>query len=500
MKPVIPGLVIAVVMVARTHCALADWNAGLRDMDALFEKFASEHHAPGLVYGVVRDGSLVHVHGIGVQDLHSRAPITGNSVFRIASLTKSFTALAALSLRDQGRLDLDAAAVNLVPELALVSLAGYGPITPRQLISHTAGLVTDDPWADRQLDMSEQAFSDLLRQGLPLVHAPGESFEYSNTGYAVLGRVISNASGKPYQDYITQVLLRPLGMHATVWDTREVPAERHTTGYSWIDDHFEEQPALPDGAFAAMAGLNTSAKDFGAYVAWLLSAWNNQSTPVPDSISPATVREAGRAAVLSQVGLRRNGPDGKACPVAWQYGAGFYVVTDCELGTMLRHPGGLPGYGSQLLLLPDAGVAIFAFASVTYAPLSEPVIDAAIRLKRAGLLEVPEKAPSSALLSAAAAALRAYQAGDMNAAAEEFAPNVLLDQTAAQRNAALRRYREAVGDCTATVPSEVLHALAARFTLECDKGTLDAAILLYPTNPPKIQYLSLELPSAQATD
>jgi hypothetical protein len=150
-----------------------------------------------------------------------------------------------------------------------------------------------------------------------------------------------------------------------------------------------------------MGGLSTSATDYARYVAWLLSAWDTQHASFRGSIAAASVREAGQGAVLSRVGQRENGPDGKPCPVAWLYGAGFYVVTDCELGTMLRHPGGLPGYGSQVLLLPQAGVGIFAFANLTYSHLWEPVLDAAVRLKRAGLLKDTAAKPASALLQAA---------------------------------------------------------------------------------------------------
>lgn len=470
------------------------WDAALGDTDALFRKFATETHAPGLVYGVVRDGRLVHVQGFGVQDISSRTPVSADTVFRIASLTKSFTALAVLKLRDQGRLDLDAPATGLVPELKSVSLAGNaaGPIRLRQLLTHTAGWVTDDPWGDRQLDLPEPAFSDLLAQGIPLARTPGEAFEYSNTGYAVLGRVISNVSGQRYQDYISQVLLRPLGMASTFWERRDAPAARRAVGYSWVDDHLEEQPSLSDGAFGAVAGLSTTAHDYARFVAWLLSAWSARPNAVADTIDAATVREAGRGTVLSQIGQRANGPDGKTCPVAWMYGAGFYVVSDCELGTMLRHPGGLPGFGSQVLLLPRAGVGIFAFANLTYAHLSDPVVEAAVHLKRTGLLAEPTAPLSAPLARAAAAALRIYRAGDVGVALDELAANVLLDRPAAQRNAALRRSQEVMGTCMTVAPTEVRHALGGRFELTCEHGQVDVTILLAPTSPPQIQYLEFE--------
>jgi len=241
-----------------------------------------------------------------------------------------------------------------------------------------------------------------------------------------------------------------------------------------------------------MGGLSTSATDYARYVAWVLSAWDARHTPFSASIAAASVREAGQGAVLSRVGQRENGPDGKPCPVAWLYGAGFYVVTDCELGTMLRHPGGLPGYGSQVLLLPQAGVGIFAFANLTYSPLWEPVLDATVRLKRGGLLKDSAVKPGSALLQAAGTALRIYQAGDVAAAGDALAVNTLLDISAERRNAELLRVRALVGDCASIAHTEVLNALGGRFTLNCERGTVAVTLLLAPVIPAKIQFLEYE--------
>lgn len=470
-------------------------DAAWDDIDAIFAKFAEQEHVPGLIVGVVRGGELVKASGFGVQDLESGTPVSQDTVFRIASLTKSFTALAILNLRDARKLNLDAAATSLVPELNFIPQAGAeaGPIRLRELLTHSAGLVTDDPWGDRQLDMSEARFTRFMSQGIPLARAPGEVFEYSNTGYAILGRVISNTSNLRFQEYIDQNLIHPLRMKSTFWEVRDVPAQHRAVGYAWVDDHHEVQPQLPDGAFGAMAGLSTSAADYGRFVAGLLSAWGEKPEHLAGSVKPATVREAGRGVIFSQLGQREAAQNGTTCPIVWMYGAGFYVVQDCELGLMLRHPGGLPGYGAQVLLLPHANVGIFAFANLTYAQLSGPVVEAALRLKRAGLLDRAGMQISEDLKRAAASALQIFEAGDVDIAREVLAGNLLLDRSAARRNADLRRYREAAGKCSSIDSEEILNAHAGRFTLVCEKVSLKVAILLSPTMPPRIQYLDFEL-------
>jgi CubicO group peptidase (beta-lactamase class C family) len=361
------------------------------------------------------------------------------------------------------------------------------------LFTHTAGLVADDLWADRMLDISDRDFTQLIETGIPLVRQLGEEFEYSNLGYNLVGRAIAQASGRRYQDYITASILRPLGMKATVWDTRGVPGGVRALGYSWRDDHLEEERSLGDGAFGAAAGLSSSASDFARYVVWILSAWQRAPSG-HDIINRATIREAARGSIFSQMSTRTDGPEGKPCPVVWMYGYGFYVVTDCELGVMLRHPGGLPGYGAQLLLLPHEGVGLFAFANLTYAHLWEPTVAAAVRLKRAGLLAQTEARASSALEQAAHTVLRIYEAADVAVAKDELAANVLLDRSRDSRNSELKSYRARLGDCESVTAAHIQHPLAGRYDLHCAEGTLQVTVLLSPTVPSKIQYLDFATP------
>uniref|UniRef100_UPI003982EDED serine hydrolase domain-containing protein n=1 Tax=Phenylobacterium sp. TaxID=1871053 RepID=UPI003982EDED len=130
--------------------------AALAEVDRIFADWRLAAHAPGLVYGVVADGKLVHVRGLGVQDTGSNTPVTADTLFRIASMSKAFTALAILKLRDEGKLLLDAPAETYVPELKAwrYPTTDSPRITVRNLLTHTAGFVEDNPWGDRQQVMS----------------------------------------------------------------------------------------------------------------------------------------------------------------------------------------------------------------------------------------------------------------------------------------------------------------------------------------------------------
>ena len=169
---------------------------------------------PGLSAGLVRDGGLAHVTALGLADIEAKRPVGRETAFRIASMTKNMTALAVLSLRDAGKLALDAPLAEYVPQFAAVKPAtrDSAPVTLRHLLSHMAGLVTDDPWGDRVLGMTPAELDAMIATGVLFARPPGLVFEYSNLGYGLVGRALTNVSGEPYQAYIKGTILEPLGM------------------------------------------------------------------------------------------------------------------------------------------------------------------------------------------------------------------------------------------------------------------------------------------------
>src|SRR5882762_7005553 len=122
------------------------------ELDRLFQDFAAQAHVPGAAWGIVIDGQLAHTGAAGVRDVAAKAPVDADTVFRIASMTKSFTAMAILKLRDEGKLSLDDPAERHVPELkSLAYPTSDSPrITIRHLLSHAEGFPEDNPWGDRR--------------------------------------------------------------------------------------------------------------------------------------------------------------------------------------------------------------------------------------------------------------------------------------------------------------------------------------------------------------
>ena len=462
-------------------------------IDSVFADFALDSHIPGLVYGIVANGRLAHVRGFGVQDLDSNRPVTPETLFRIASMTKAFTALTILKLRDDGKLRLDALAEEYVPELRgwKYPTQDSPRIRVRDLLNHTAGFVTDDPWGDRQTPLPEAEFSRLLRDGVPFARTPETAMEYSNLGFALLGRVITNVSGKPYADTITQTLLKPLGMQSSGFFVDASPHERRALGYRWEDNAWRLEPTMSHGAFGAMGGIQTSANDYARWVAYLLSAWPPRDGPDAGPVKRATVRELSQGSNFPRLRQRPGHTGAEACRQAATYGMGIWVAVDCELGFTLSHSGGYPGYGSHVLLMPNQGVGIFAFANRTYAGPYPPVWDAAIAMRKAGYLQSTPPQVGHALASAYRAVGAIYKAGDIAAGSDLLAMNFLMDRDAAAWALRLADLRKEAGECDTTAPLGATSELSGEFTWRCTSGRIVGTVLLAPTQPPRIQSLEL---------
>ncbi len=462
------------------------------DVDKLFASLVERSHVPGMAWAVLLDGALVHQGTAGVREVASKAPVDADTVFRIASMTKSFTALAILALRDEGKLALDDPAEKYVPELRGLEYptTDAPKITVRHLLSHSAGFPEDNPWGDRQLARTDAEMTEMMRRGFPVSTEPGTHYEYSNLGFAILGRIVANVSGKPYATYVRERILTPLGMSATTLQAAEVPAERRAHGYRWQDEAWLEEPPLPDGAFGAMGGMLTSTKDLGTYVAFLMNAWPPRDDPDTGPVRRASAREMQQVWRMRPTTVRRT-DDGRLDLSAGGYGYGLGIRQTCEFGAVVSHTGGLPGYGSVMTWLPEYGLGVIAMANLTYTSGSAVASEAlSLMVKDAGL--VPRQpTPSAALAEARDAVNQLVSKWDDDLADRIAADNLFLDEAKDRRRRALDQLREKHGTCRPDADFDVENALRGQWTLSCDRGALLASITLAPTLPPKVQHMEV---------
>lgn len=466
--------------------------AAFPEIERYFVSRVASDHLPGLAFGIVIDGELAYGKGLGLRDVAASAPADLDTAFRIASMTKSFTALSILKLRDEGRLSLEDPVARHVKELAGLPYPtrDTAPLTLRQLLTHSEGFPEDNPWGDRQLAVGDDVLARWMSAGIPFATPPGTAYEYSNYGFAILGQVVTRVSGLRYRDYVEQNILRPLGMTSTRWDATAVPAGHLAKGYQWKDSAWKEEPLLADGAFGAMGGLITTGHDLARYVSFLLSAWPPRDDADTGPVRRSSVREMqqnGRAIPLS---VTRPTPDGPLRAVSGHYGFGLGFSQTCDTRLVVSHSGGLPGFGSIMRMLPEQGVAVFAMANRTYAPAGALAREATEILGRTGALLPRELPASPALVSARGSIAALLESWDDAAATALAADNFLLDRPRAERREEMARLHESHGRCRpAAIEPE--NWLRGRFREECEHGWIDVDFTMAPTMPPRLQYLGL---------
>lgn len=392
-------------------------------IDSHFSEAQAHCKAPSLAYGVSLDGKLL-------------ASCETSLPFRIASMTKSFTAAAVLLLRDRNLLQLDQRIGEYLPELQVQLPTADAPqITIRHLLTMSSGLATDDPWADRHLDADDQFMDELLSKGGHFAATPGTRYVYSNYGYAILGRLIARVTGVAPQVFIASELLEPLGMTSTGWNT---PA-RGAMPYRVQDDNVIDEglPPLSDGGFAPMGGLWSTIDDLLLWTAFLMDAF-----PPRDDADSGPLRRSSRRE-MQQVHSFIPAVRVKVFDDEWVlrggYGMGLLNYDDEIVGRLSAHGGGLPGYGSHMLWYPDRRLSVVSLANVTYAPMYLANLQAVELLRREGSIPDAPSVASDVLRPYAEALVDLLGSWDDSRADEIFSDNVALDESYSRRREAIVR-------------------------------------------------------------
>src|SRR5262245_8074457 len=191
---------------------------------------------PGFAIGVVKNGKLIYAKGFGTARLGTDTPITPQSLFHMASVTKTFVGTAVMQLVEENKVELDAPLIKYLPYFQMND-ARYRTITIRQMLSHTSGIpdVTDYHWDKPEYD--DGALERFVRivARMKLDFAPGAKFSYSNTAYEILGDVTAKVSGESFEDYVQHHILTPLGMKDSTLLVREANPKLLTTPHVMKD-------------------------------------------------------------------------------------------------------------------------------------------------------------------------------------------------------------------------------------------------------------------------
>jgi CubicO group peptidase (beta-lactamase class C family) len=469
-------------------------------LDSVFRKYAAEHHLPGVAYGLVVDGKLVYKNNIGYTDIEKKTPVTSSSLFRIASMSKSFTCMAILKLRDEGKLNLDDPAYLYIPELKNLKYptADAPHITIRHLMTHGAGFPEDNPWGDRQLADSDKEFMEFISKQISFSNPPGIAYEYSNLGFALQGKIITGVSGMQYQEYIRKNILEPLGMKTTTYEYADVAPDKLAHGYRWLNNKWNEEELLhdaKDGSWGAMGFMISSIEEFANYMALHLSAWPPNNAKDDGPVKRSSVREMHHPWRWNGFNPNYKFPDGRICGVTTAYGYGLGWLKDCEGRTFISHSGGLPGFGSNWYIMPEYGIGIVSFANRTYAPMRAVnlrLLDTIIKI--AGLQ--PRQIPPSKILEQRKNELVKILP-DWNNAEQRglFAENFFPDNPIDTLKKYARDLYAKAGKIISVKEMKPENLLRGSFIIEGEKINIEIYFTLSPEKPPLIQeYRIRELP------
>lgn len=340
-------------------------DAALERLDTALASFRDRESVPGMAVGIVCGDRLLWTRGFGVLAVDDSAPVTPRTPFRIASLTKPFTATAIMLLAESGRLSLDDPVERHVPwfEIARPPRTGTAPVTIRQLLTHTAGMPRDSRLTDfERLYQPDRAAAIEALPQQELEAPPGSTYAYSNLGYAVLGAVIEETSGESYAAFLEREIFAPLGMERTM--AHPTRGARTAWGHGPRDgDGTRPKAGFWDLRFATPAGgMASSVVDLGRFVAMQLAPYAGDDPPL---LSADAIRESHR--VQHMIDPARGGSG-----LAWG-------VDVSDGGRAVYHGGELPDQTSFLRIDLQAGIGAIVLTNaedVDAASLAGMMIDA----------------------------------------------------------------------------------------------------------------------------
>jgi CubicO group peptidase (beta-lactamase class C family) len=342
-----------------------------REIDRWIDRAGRRQRIPGLALGLVRAGRVVYSEGWGYRDRERRKPASPRTVFGLASVTKSFTALAVLRLAEQGRLRVTDPVVRHLPEFRTPDPRWTRRITLHHFLTHSSGLPPlpsiyytairnfdrDPPYDPRvarrvgidphhaPIDTVEQLLEFLRTEPYRMLGPPGSYFSYSNEGFGLLGAIVERTSGRRLESVIEEEVLRPAGMRSTTFDTGILRRSPEVTILYSPNRAHPERGLVPSEAWWETAcdrgagGLRSTVEDLLRYLEIFLRAGRVGTERV---VAASSVARMVRPAIEVMPGT--------------YYGYGVFVRPDFPGGPAIYHDGGLPGVASKFLALPKKGV------------------------------------------------------------------------------------------------------------------------------------------------
>ncbi len=285
---------------------------------------------------VARSNRIVFINGYGLANREQNIPNAPDTKFRLASLTKQFTAMCILNLQDQGKLRLDDSISRFVPHCP----SNWSGIKIRHLLGHTSGITnfTDLPDYVSTMMLSSSPEKTIQRfRDQPLGFEPGKRFAYSNSGYVLLGYIVERASGQSYEQYVEEALFKPVGMTNSGYDHHETILAHRAAGYSRKGDTWVNSAYIDMSIPYAAGGLYSTVEDFFLWY----QCWRERRILSASSWTAMTT--AGE----------------------WNYGFGIWISEHFRRTKqkVFEHGGHVSGFATSMKYFPEADLFIAVFAN-----------------------------------------------------------------------------------------------------------------------------------------
>ncbi len=381
------------------------------EVQAFTRGMMARHDVPGLAVAVARDGAEVYAEGFGTREIGAEAPVTPDTVFGVASVTKSFTALAIMQLHEAGRLSVDDPVTRYLPEFRTPDPAATQAITLHHFLTHTSGLpplpsrflafarsMAGDPAAGSKpawsadhapIDTYEDLMDYLAEGGYALLGRPGAQFSYCNEGFALLGAIVERVSGEGYEPYVQRHILDPAGMTRSTYDVATLRtfddvitfhAARQTDGKREV---YAAPNWLYSSVWSPAGGLNSTVRDLLRY----LDIYR-------------TGGMTGDARLLSAEGIARmTTPFAPRSSPGSSYGYGLGVIPDYHGRKLVKHGGGRKGISAEVIAVPAmgfTGAAIAGLAGIPVATVTLAALNRTLGLPVDATIEEYEDTPCPA--------------------------------------------------------------------------------------------------------
>jgi CubicO group peptidase (beta-lactamase class C family) len=451
--------------------------AALPALDKVLEQERVAQGTPGVAVGVVIDGELVYAKGFGVVDPATKTVPDADTVYRIGSISKSFTGLALMSLRDDGVLGLDDPLVRWIPEAGklVYPTRDERPITLRQLAQHTSGLPRDG--APDMDDNPDEATVVRALAKITLDRAPGLESVYSNLGFGLLGIVLSHAAKQTLHDLVAARIFKPLGMTSSGYDLASAPAGHLAPAFT---DDGKPTPPSRLGVRDAAGGIYSSVRDMARYAGFLLAAYPPRDGDDRGPIRRASIREAQNSGFALDARVTPAADPKPGAPSvdlnASTYGFGWVHRQSCTATDRVWHNGAVDSYRAALVLRTASGIGVVVLTNFGQADPLAFADRALATLEATGAMKprepaLPDPSTYTPLMTAFLAIYNSFDKDKLAA--------ILARPVDPREPDELAGYKALHGTCSAFKLVDAPEPRTLRFAMTCEHGPFELEMNLF---------------------